>query len=433
MRSRNFLCVIALALVHVGYAEDKKPQPPAPLYDPDPQHLWNRLHAALWDRVGPDGIVYGHDRLDPLLWAETEHLLVGPSRDAALNVLQEFLETHGEKLIDDPVKRAVLQRDLWAIFDWLAGPNDSRTGLMNGNAALLRRPLAKAIGRLALDADEIKKLPDTYAAAVASQKFPMHYDPESRATSFLPPDLFAAEKWVCLGRNGSDLLVPAHARSFSRSSFQVFLNFPAGRQATKNYVYELSGFKEPFIFAARQDGRFIKLPNPKLPQFPDGTQVALVRSALLIDSEGHLRATPLVESVQLRVYPDRAPDGNFEFVLSRARLFAGMAGGLNALGIDDSDQVTALNPHRFDQIEHAGHRGLGVRRRCAGCHREPGIHSFNTFVGMFPPLDLQPSFHDTEKRERGETAAIRHKQTRYDWGLLEGILSAGRGSAASSP
>jgi hypothetical protein len=366
------------------------------------------------------------------LWEETHHLLVGPSRDAALKVLQEFLETDGERLIGDPVKRAVLQRDLWAIFDWLVSRHDSRGALpfVEESQMLLRKPLAEVIRRLALDAGVIAKLPDTYAAAVASQKFPTHYDPESRDTPFLPPDLFAADKWVRLGRNGSDLLVPVHAKSFSRSSFQVFLNFPAGRQATKDYIYELDAFKEPFIFAAREhDGRFVKLPNPKLPQFPDGTQVALVRSALLIDSEGHLRATHLVESVQLRVSPDRAPDGNFEFVLSRARLFAGMAGGLNALGIDDGDFVTDLNPHLHDQIGPNGGNGV-VRRRCAGCHRDPGIHSVNTFTGRFSFLKLPFSFHDTEKREGSETAAIRHKKTRYDWGLLEGLLSSAREPAS---
>src|SRR4051794_29276803 len=52
---------------------------PVTIYDPDPEHLWNRLHKALWVRTGPDGNEYGHDRLDPLLWMETRHLVEGRS------------------------------------------------------------------------------------------------------------------------------------------------------------------------------------------------------------------------------------------------------------------------------------------------------------------------------------------------------------------
>jgi len=94
------------------------PQAPAApvavtIYDPDRQHVWNRLHRALWVRSGPDGKEYGHDRLDPLLWMETKHLLEGKSHEQAIAVLDEFLTAHGEKLVNNPLKRAILQRDLW--------------------------------------------------------------------------------------------------------------------------------------------------------------------------------------------------------------------------------------------------------------------------------------------------------------------------------
>jgi len=45
------------------------------LYHADPEHLWNRLHEALFVRVGPDGRTYGQDRLEPLLWRGSKHLL----------------------------------------------------------------------------------------------------------------------------------------------------------------------------------------------------------------------------------------------------------------------------------------------------------------------------------------------------------------------
>src|SRR3954451_16665739 len=78
------------------------------LYHPDPGHLWNRLHEALFVRVGPDGRAYGRDRLEPLLWYASKHLLEDRPRDRLLALLDEFLTGHGERLINDPLKRAVL-------------------------------------------------------------------------------------------------------------------------------------------------------------------------------------------------------------------------------------------------------------------------------------------------------------------------------------
>jgi hypothetical protein len=61
----------------------------------------------------------GHDEVDPLIWHGSRHILAGPAYRQAIGTLDEFLSTQG-KTLKDPVKRAVLQHDLWAIFDWLA-------------------------------------------------------------------------------------------------------------------------------------------------------------------------------------------------------------------------------------------------------------------------------------------------------------------------
>jgi hypothetical protein len=53
------------------------------LYHRDPKHLWNRVYSALFVRIGPDGRTYGVDRLEPLLWAESNNLLVGSAADRA--------------------------------------------------------------------------------------------------------------------------------------------------------------------------------------------------------------------------------------------------------------------------------------------------------------------------------------------------------------
>jgi hypothetical protein len=90
----------------------------AAIYDPNPTHLWNRLHSVLFIREDLPGTALVPDALDPPLWDSTQYLLSKPSHENVLRVLDKFLQTHGERLIRDPVKRAILQRDSWAVFDW---------------------------------------------------------------------------------------------------------------------------------------------------------------------------------------------------------------------------------------------------------------------------------------------------------------------------
>ena len=142
------------------------------IYHADPEHLWNRLHETLFVRVGPDGRAYGQDRLEPLLWRASTHLLEEKSNKRAVAVLEEFLKNKGEQSIEDPQKRALLQRDLWLVFNWLEGDHWLHQKLKDEEVRAardrLRRPLAAVIGRLALTPDQIKKLPDNYALAIAS-------------------------------------------------------------------------------------------------------------------------------------------------------------------------------------------------------------------------------------------------------------------------
>ena len=82
----------------------------APVYDVDRSHLWNRLHVALWVRKDRKGNEYGHDLLNPLIWRNTKFLVEGESHRRALAVLDEFLNTRGERRFTDPVKRACCNR-----------------------------------------------------------------------------------------------------------------------------------------------------------------------------------------------------------------------------------------------------------------------------------------------------------------------------------
>ena len=91
------------------------------IYDSDTNHLWNRLNETLFERTAQDGKKYGLDELDILYWFRTTNLLTGVSHQREhFRSLDEFINSHGEQLIRDPLKRALLQRDLWELFDWTA-------------------------------------------------------------------------------------------------------------------------------------------------------------------------------------------------------------------------------------------------------------------------------------------------------------------------
>src|SRR5262245_3888911 len=61
------------------------------IFGSDPEHLWNRLHEALFVRTGPDGRLYGTDRLEPLIWLETKFLFQGESHERLVKLLDEFV------------------------------------------------------------------------------------------------------------------------------------------------------------------------------------------------------------------------------------------------------------------------------------------------------------------------------------------------------
>jgi hypothetical protein len=65
--------------------------------------LWNRLYAALYVRTADDGQTYGLDDLDPLLWENSPYLLTEPRYQQVLDLLNEFLNKRGEKLIALPL------------------------------------------------------------------------------------------------------------------------------------------------------------------------------------------------------------------------------------------------------------------------------------------------------------------------------------------
>ncbi len=452
----------------------------ATIYGTDSQHLWNRLHAVLFVRRGSDGNTYGNDRLEPLLWPASKHLIEERSRDRAVAVLDKFLDERGERLVDDPVKQAMLQRDLWLVFNWLHGdhstalmsePKPSPDDIKTSQDQLLHR-LAAVIGRLALSPEDIQKLPDNYAAAVDSGKFAKQFDPDEPDEPFLPPDLLDKDgPWVCLGRADGPV-APEHlyeggGNAFTNSAFLVFLRLPEGRTATLQLLKRLNAFDQPLMVRADEfEDRhgFSYLPNPKLPPMPVGTQVALVRQALLIDASNRVAASNLTESVQLRVYrevPAMSPEtvaaavvsgtqanrrarswqSFFEFRLSRRELFAGRTGGLVPLGIDERDFKTGFGAHPFDEFErHLAKDGSFaeisqqpiLKESCFACHRLPGTYSLNSYVNFRSSNLVRRRERDDTKRRpptlvelsigNAQSRAVEWKEARTSWTALRKCL-----------
>ncbi len=390
----------------VESAVDETPSPSRAIYHSDREHLWNRLHEALFVRGA-----FGQDRLEPLLWAYSKHLLEERSHKRLMEVLEEFLKNNGETLIDDPLKRAVLQRDLWLVFNWLERdrhPNDFAEPKLtkeetSAAQVRLRGPLAEVIGWLELGPQEIRELPDNYAAAVASGQFAKSFDIRNRDQPYLPPDLFATNgPWVCVGRDDGRT-APQHLRGenpFTNSVFLVFIRLPAERAAVADYLRDR-------------------------PPFPKGTELALVRQAMLIDTSHRVVASRLTESVQFRVIGDaRDKEASFEFRLSRSQLFAGRAGGLRLSSKDDRDFKTGFLAHNTDEFEYSVATGnlpssqMQPMLRCSVCHtaRFPELRSGEEGMGQKVYLTerLVPEV---------AAAAIKWREAQPNWSALRKLLA----------
>lgn len=400
------------APVDSGRSQSSAPDPR--IYDSDPDNIWNRLFRLSYVRNDRTGHQYGGDELDPYLWSGTRYLLSGPSHDQALKLLDEFLQQHSEKLILDRVKRAVFQRDLLAVYEWLA----ARSYEHEEGRSELQQQLAEVIRRIALSADEIEKLPNNYDEAVRTHTFLARYD-SARAEPFLPADLFDEKgPWVCLGEQHGRPVASDHLDFFQgRSAFLVFFQVPGGRSRTLQYLKKLRDI--PNTWGPNPDRRQpvgfapALVPYPEPPQFPVGTRMALIRRAVLIDDHGQPTTTDLTESVQIRVYRaihfDLGGTGAhsqdvFEFVLRRKRLFSGQAGGLQPISQGDRE-FAFFHSHGVDvfEMDEAPEHSEGLElRSCSNCHEAAGLHSFLSFSReRFGPTDVPPPklFASTPFRE----------------------------------
>src|SRR5262245_43072002 len=229
---------------------------PLPLYDADPQSFVNRLFAAFYIRTSempskhggpPVRRIEGGDVTDFLAWPGSAYWSEPETCRRLSSLVDDCLADFSRVRPADPLQRALLQRDLWAAFDFYAGRNIARQGdkPTRDRREKICRKLALVLRGLTLSPAEIEALPDTYAAAVKSGKFASKhgFDP---SIDNLPPRLLTdADEWQEIDfyqphANPTDFQsrnVTLHTRNYmARSYFRIFYRFPGGRAALEKYL-----------------------------------------------------------------------------------------------------------------------------------------------------------------------------------------------------
>jgi hypothetical protein len=314
---------------------------PVTIYDPNPEHLWNRIYQAIAVRT-EGGVAYGIDNSEPF-----REPFDDPTK--LENLLDEFLKNHGEDRAAGALRRALFQNDLWAAFDMAASSvYDARYNpTFGGEGAAVRGRLARIIGRLTVSPAAVTELPDNYEQAVRSGKFAIDFDPANPVRPFLPPDLFDPEgTWVQLGNEFGEPEALFHTEMLSaRSTFAVYMRCPGGREATLAYLNKLNLYPTPWLLQQNLATRYpdkVQIRtnplrfDPETPQFPPGTIVALVRRMMVIDDQLQPELAQITQAVEFRVHLKvGGPVGvaltgrqqPFKFVMRRADLLAGKDGG----------------------------------------------------------------------------------------------------------
>lgn len=404
------------AYYHVGeLAGSLRTADPLPLYDADPQHLWNRLYAAISIRESvlpskrggePIRRIEGGDRIEFLGWAGTTYWDEPETVARISSLLDELLE---QSALAEPVapaaegdrlKRVMLQRDLWTLFDYYMQRNIDRRGDLETRRRRtgLCGKLAQAIRALALPDATLAALPDNYAAAIASGQFDATHENDP-ARNYLPPRLLTdRQEWPELEfhrpERHEDIerrFVFLHMLAFrGRSYFRVFYRFPEGRAQLEAYLQDLDENWVDWRFASLNG--FIRL-KPDTPQIPAGTEVALVQFLIALDPDLKPVPTNIVETVRVAVYKsvngENDPTTNTgygvnvaKYMLKRRLAFDGLTHG----GLEREPDNLPVYRILFES-ENAvdwGPRGryFELANDCRLCHAGSGLTGVHTIPSL---------------------------------------------------
>jgi hypothetical protein len=323
-------------------------------------------------------------------------------------LLDKFAARPADLGLVGPIQQALAQRLLWAFFDeqvrsWKYVDPDRKPNqpVVPGppkqkkpEAAL--RPAAQLIRRLALSEAEIRALPDPYARTVESKMYPTDFDSGKPTEPFLPPNLWDPEgPWISLGNSVEMPLAVRHTRYFGgRSSFQIFLRVPEGRQAGLDLVRSLSTYRGQ------------KQYDP--PKIPAGMIVVLVEQPILINAASALVPSPLVESVEMRVIhkPEKRFSNTkseiqsvFRFRLRPDLLLANDPAPLRARGFDEADWEPVSLLVEQGRVGGFPTRGTSIGH-CANCHSFTQAQTLGIFEMRFGDAGLLEIVVPAKERER---------------------------------
>jgi hypothetical protein len=362
------------------------------IYHPDPQHLWNRIFRLFFRRTAGNGQEVGWDALDPLLWPDTT--LETTTYQQAVALFDEFLNKHGEQLIVEPLKRALFQRDLWELFDWLGDQSAQHQDLQDR--------IARILPRLALTDEAIQSLPDNYLAAVDSGSFLPGFQQGDPNVGFLPAGLLAPDgEWVSVGRQGGPIAM-THTEEFpfaGRSVFLILLRVPGNRAAALSFLQALGGEPPPGL--------------------PIGLEVVLLRRAVLIDRQGHMVLSPIVESIQVRHFS--TTQSFYLFELDRQLLFAGISGGLRLV----QQEIPLFRSHgdafSLGQVDE-----VKIPEICFSCHLgESGTEGLASLLSYsrarFPLPDNSRPILEVTTAEQEAEKVITGKSQEKSWQTLQTV------------
>lgn len=360
------------------------------------------MFRQFFARTASDGTEYGWYALDPLLWPETTYLLEGESHKQSIQLLDEFISARGEELIHDPLKRAVFQRDMWSVFDWLAFQYDDYPVDHPTQRRELQERIVKVIQKLALSKQEIESLPDNFREAIESGIFATQFQSEHPSTPFLPADFYSPDSgWVSIGRKGGPIAM-THTNGFpflGRSVFLVYIRVPVDTSISggKSAAWELLN----------------SMNTISSPDLPDGTEVALVRRVLLIDTEGEIVLSPLVASIQLRHFVTSGVQNFYEFQVITPLLFEGTAGGLQPVEKEIGVFMSHGDVFQIGFIHEAE-----IPEKCQGCHIDThqGIVGINSILSYSRKRFLLP---DNQKPVLIETTPESEAENVIAWKLMD--------------
>ncbi|CAN5881565.1 hypothetical protein BH18ACI4_BH18ACI4_08010 [soil metagenome] len=393
------------------------------IYSADPNDSWNRIFQLLFTRTvkahlssefkegapftRAEGMGIPALRISARVFAQNEigDRAIEPlypsffNASGALQVLTEPRYSQLKRALADalnevplrpPIARALMQRDAWADYDILFETHDSggdKDKEIGGKKEEMLWLLARFTRKLALTPQEIESLPNNYSAAI---------------TAKILPNLFTM-------RNGwmEIQLLPErlHDRSskFRRAS-RVFIKPRGTDQNQTNFLESLKGNLD---MASKVEA------------------VALAVQDLLIDSNGKVVPSPVINKVQFRNFftDQKAALSTAEirhYEMSRRLLLTNPSTGGFVEFDEKSPAYLAVAGNDYDFATSSSPEGspvmIRLRTRCTQCHGESLVHLMTFSVHDVPPLPPVTVFKPGNN-ERALLVAGR-KQERADFRSL---------------